>query len=321
MAAPPQSVGDGEQQADDAPLLDRTQQRLFTVVNSTTQWFDGFFGSAEVAEDEDQDVSRGLLAVGGRWDERDEFDSNVRFRAQIPLPAIKERTRLLLGRGDTDDIVDGSETETINSLPEQFSDFTDDDWLLGLGYRDRRLSENGFDFGIGASIRSSSVDPYARVTYRWNRPYGDRWLWRLRPRVFWQEERGEGASLNSILDFVLNESWMLRSRANIVSDQVIDGARWKLDWLAYQSIDDRNAMSYRLFAIGETGDEVELQDYGFELRYRRRFLREWFFVELSGGVTWPRELLEEQRKANLGVGLEFEMQFGDWPGRKQELPD
>lgn len=301
---------------DDSPLLDRTREGVYSFVNSTSRWFDGFFGSTDLQANPDANVSRGLLALGGRWDERDDFTSSVRFRAQIPLPALRKRTRLLLGRGDTDDIVDGSETETINALPEQFSDFTDDDWLLGLGYRGQSGMREGFDFGIGASIRGSTVDPYARVTYRFNRPYGERWLWRIRPRLFWQEERGEGASINSILDFVASEEWLVRSRATVVTDQLTDGLRWKKDLVAYQSLSNRSALSYRVFAIGETDDEVTLQDYGFELRFRRRMLREWFYIELSAGVTWPRELLIEQRQSNIGAGLEFEMQFGDWPGRR-----
>ena len=56
----------------------------------------------------------------------------------------------------------------------------------------------------------------------------------------------------------------------------------------------------------------------FEVRFRRRILRDWFFVELSARVGWPREFLIEERETNLGIGIEFEMQFGDWPGRPQE---
>lgn len=245
----------------------------------------------------------------------------MRLRAQVPLPALQKRTRLLFGRGDTDDIVDGSETETINALPEQFSDFTDDDWLLGLGYRGKDGMRDGFDATVGASISGSTIDPYVRVGYRINRAYTDRWYWRLRPRVFWQEERGEGVSLNSILDFVAADDWLLRSRITLVNDDVTDGVRWKKDVIAYQSLSDADAMSYRVFAIGETEDEVEVQDYGVELRYRRRAFREWFFIELSAGVTWPREFRIEQRESNIGAGIEFEMQFGDWPGRPHRVEE
>ncbi len=303
----------------DEGLLDRTQQTVFNVVNSTSRWFDGFFGSADYnVEGGDQlDVTRGLLAIGTRWDEQDEFDTRGRFRAQIPLPALKQRTRLLLGRGDTEDIVDGSETETINTLPEQFSDFTDDDWLLGIGYRRGRGMTRGFDISAGASIRSSQVDPYVRLSYHYNYTDDERWLWRVRPRIFWQEARGEGASLSSILDRILNERWLLRSWITLITEDAVEGMGWTTDFLAYQSLNDNNALSYRAYVTGETGNEVEIQDYGLELRYRRRFLREWLFLELSAGVSWPREFIVEERDLNPGAGIEIEMQFGDWPGRDQ----
>ena len=69
------------------------------------------------------------------------------------------------------------------------------------------------------------------------------------------------------------------------------------------------------YGTGETDYEVPLRDYGFELRYRRQISREWLFVELLTYVNWPRDFLTEQRERNVGVGIEFEMQFGDWPGR------
>ena len=60
------------------------------------------------------------------------------------------------------------------------------------------------------------------------------------------------------------------------------------------------------------------KDYGVELRYRRQISRDWLFIELLTFVSWPRELAIERREANPGVGIEFEMQFGDWPGRPHE---
>jgi hypothetical protein len=61
---------------------------------------------------------------------------------------------------------------------------------------------------------------------------------------------------------------------------------------------------------------VPLRDYGVELRYRRQVSREWLFIELLTYVNWPRDFLIEERERNIGVGIEFEMQFGHWPGRR-----
>ncbi len=306
----------GERSEARQPLLDRTQKAVYTIVNTTSRWFDGFFGSSEFAEG--ANVSRGLLAVGTKWDERDDFKNRLRLKARVPLPALEKRLSLLFGRGTADDFVDGSSTENISALPASFNDFDDEDWLLGLGYsRDRTLQE-GFDFSVGMSL-SSSPDPFVRLTYRWNKVFGDDWLWRLRPRVFWQEERGEGASLTSTLDYAVNPSWLLRSWIILVSDKKNEGLGWTANFIAYHSLSRKNAFSYSLFVDGETENEVELQDYGFEIRYRRRIAREWFFIQLSTGVSWPREFLFEERDSNLSAGIEFEMQFGEWPGRRQAL--
>ena len=38
-------------------------------------------------------------------------------------------------------------------------------------------------------------------------------------------------------------------------------------------------------------------------------LREWFFGEIIGGVTWPRDNLEEQREMAWHFGFGFEIYF------------
>jgi hypothetical protein len=135
-----------------------------------------------------------------------------------------------------------------------------------------------------------------------------------------QKERGAGASINSIVDYVVNPSWLVRSWIILVSEDEVDGLGWTNNFIAYQSLSSRNALSYSVFISGETRNAVETQDFGFELRYRKRISREWLFIELSTGVSWPREFLEEVRESNFAIGIDFEMQFGDWSGRKHSPP-
>ncbi len=303
---------DEQAQPEEAPLLDRTQQRVHNAISNSALYFDSFFGETDL--DEGSNVTRGSLSVAGQWDERDKFDERIRLHARIAMPALKERTRLIFGRGDAEEFVDGTVTDDPSSLPARFRDFEDDDWLLGVGYsRNQRFSQ-GWDFSLGVKVRTP-LEPYARATYRWNRTYGDSLLWRMRPRVFVQNQRGVGGSLNNTVDFAANERWLLRSGTTLQVEDEIEGLAWTQQFAAYQSRSDRTGVSYAVFATGKTGAEVPLIDYGVELRFRRRIAREWLFIELLSFVTWPRELLEEERESNIGLGVEFEMQFGDWPGR------
>ncbi|MDH4255723.1 MAG: hypothetical protein OEX13_14520 [Gammaproteobacteria bacterium] len=300
---------------EELPLLDRAQRAVFNVVNTTSQRFDSFFGSTELAEGEN--VSRGRLSVGGQWDQRDGFKERLRMKARIPLPALRNRTSLVFGRGDADDFVDGSSSENIDNLPDRFNAFEEDDWLLGLGYARHHGIARGWDVSIGMKL-GSPVEPYVQTTYRWNRHLGEAWLWRVRPRLFVQNERGAGASLTNILDYAVSTTWMLRSWTILKTEDEVEGMGWTTKLASYHALRGKDAISYSVFGTGETLNDVALQDYGVEVLYRKRIARDWFFVDVWTRLSWPREFLEEAREANWGVGLEFEMQFGDWPGRPQE---
>lgn len=297
-----------------APLLDRTQQTVFGITAGAAQKIDGFFGSSDV--EEEATVTRGRLSVGGQWSERDGLKKRVRLKARVALPAIDERTSLLLGRGDGDELVDGSGNDAIDSLPTRFNDFEDEDWLLGIGYsRDAKL-RRGWMFGAGIKL-ATPLEPFVRATYRWNRVFRDDWLWRLEPRLFLQSQRGAGASVQSTLDFALNEYWLFRSWSVAVIEDQYEGVSWTSKLIAYQNLSRKSAFSYAVYATGETQYEVPIRDYGIELRYRRQVLREWLFVEFLTFLSWPRDFLIEERESSVGLGIEFEMQFGAWPGRRQ----
>ncbi len=124
--------------------------------------------------------------------------------------------------------------------------------------------------------------------------------------------------MTNILDYALKDNWLLRSWTLIQGEDEIEGMGWTQRFFAYQALSEKNAFSYSVFATGETQHEVPLQDYGIELRYRKRVAREWFFLIFTTQLSWPREFLIEERKSNFGFGIEFEMQFGEWPNRNQQ---
>lgn len=298
-----------ETEAADEALLDRTQRTVHGLVDNTARWFDGFFGQAQLAEGEH--VSRGRLTVSGLWEQRDGFDTRFNLRARFALPALQDRARVVLGRGDTDDLVDGTTNEGVEGLPGGFEDNGDDDWLIGLGYNRSGDMLRGLDFGAGIRL-ATPLDPYVNVTYRWYKTWNESWLLRFRPRVFWQNQRGTGITLDSDLDYAVSPTLMLRWANHFGVEDIVEGLGWRSDVIVYQGLSNNKAFSYGVFAQGETAAEVELQNLGFELRFRRRVARDWLFIQLSTGLSWPREFLDEIRESNFGVGISFEMQFGRW---------
>ena len=310
-----QAEVDDEAQLEKEPLLDRTQRTVDSLVLGTARRVDNLFGSTGV--EEEASITRGRLSVGGQWDQRDGFRSRFRLRARYRLPALNNRTALLLGRGDADDLIDGSGDDNADTLPNRFNDFEDEDWLLGVGFSRDATLRRGWSFGAGLKI-ATPLEPFVRATYRWNRSFGERWLWRIEPRVFVQNQRGAGVSFQNTVDYAASDKWLLRSWTIGVVEEEVAGLSWTSKLIGYRNLSPKSAMSYAVYGVGETDFEVPIKDYGIELRYRRQIAREWLFIELLGRLNWPREFLEEVRESNWGVGIEFELQFGNWPGRNRD---
>ncbi len=294
--------------------IGRMQDAVFGLVQGAATTVDSFFGTAE--GDTQATVSRGRLSVGGQYDDFDGLDGRVRFNARVTLPTAKQRTRLILQRGDADDAIAGSQETETPSLPTQFSDIDDTDWLFGLGYaRDREL-RRGWSLGAGLSF-SPPVAPYVRATYKVHRGFGDDWLVTLRPRIYWQGDRGAGWSISNTIDWAPYDKWLYRLYSIALDDDRTEGVRWTTKALNYYSLSKKSAFSTGLYARGETDAEIQVQDVGVEFRHRRQISRNYLFVEFLTYLSVPREELVQDRKLTPGIGIEFELQFGQWPGREK----
>jgi hypothetical protein len=62
---------------------------------------------------------------------------------------------------------------------------------------------------------------------------------------------------------------------------------------------------------GETDNEVQLTRHSARLIVRRQLAPGWLFLEMRGGVAWPRRMLSEKREASPEVGIALEMEFGN----------
>lgn len=291
-------------------LVDRVQRGIYTTVCGAAMWFDGLFGNLRYEQDTDETFGR--IGLFETYDRRDRFDTRLRLRARYAFPAMKQSVRLTLGRGNEQALVEERPATTENPLPASFQSVDDDAWLLGLGYSKQSDIEKGFDFGVGVRLRSR-LDPYVKGTYRYNWVFDNENMLRFRETPFWRDTRGFGTTTQVTLDRLVGPELLLRwnNAATIAEDT--KGFEWGSNVSAYKSFDRGKAISYTALVRGETSAEVPIQNYGVETRYRQRMFRKWLFLELSGSLTWPRELRVEERKINPGVGLGVEMYFGPVP--------
>jgi len=291
--------------------LDRAQTRLYEGTCSAAAWFDSFFGTPR--HDASNEETYGRLGMSALWDQRDQWDQKVRFRARFALPAMRDKSYFFFGKGDEKELIEESRGPDIDSLPTTFNTQEDDAFLFGLGYGKGGL-DRGVRFQVGA-VLGFPVTPFVKLSFLRAWALSEKDLLRVRPMGYWRSDEQLGASLNVDLDHLLADHLMLRfgNWGNVSQSVNIEGMSWGSSLQLFQGFSERRALTYKVLIQGETLAEVGVQNYGFELRYRQRVLRKWLFMEVASSVTWPREFLVEERKVNWGGSIGLEMYFGPVP--------
>lgn len=289
----------------DEPRLDQLRREMFETVCESARWFDGFFGSRRYDEEARKTHGRAQLRLV--YDEHDELEVDGRFRARYELPNLDRRVNAFLGREDEEEFVSGVD-EGFDFLPDFFRQEGREEWILGLGYRPVSGDRRQTDFDVGVEVRTP-LEPFVRGRYRQYWLIGDRNLLRFQESLYWTNVRGFGGTTNLDFERPIGDRFLIRWGNRGTLDEESEGLEWYSGVTLYHGFGPDQAVALSLGAEGETDDEVPLHEYGARLTYRRRMLREWFFGELIGGVSWPRDVPMEPRETSWHFGFGFEIQF------------
>jgi hypothetical protein len=292
----------------DASMLERMRRRLTVTACASSAWLDSLFG--DQLRYKEYRETYGTVSAGALWSEYDGFDPRLRFRVRLQIPQWDERISAFAGRVGEDDYISDTEGD-FRALPtRQFGTLEDESVLVGLGYSKPKRTGNDFDAGVGVRV-DLPLDPYARARYEVVRTLAEHFVLTARETVFWQNSEGFGTTTRLTLDRALTDKLLLRW-ANVGKyTEETNGLEWYSQLTLFQSLNDRTGLAWQGQVEGETDNEVPTTRSGVRLIMRRQLDPEWLFLELRGGVSWPRRKLEESREASPEVGIALEMQFGE----------
>lgn len=289
--------------------LDWIHTKVHRTVCGSALWFDSFFGDARV--DDERDATFIRVGAGASWDDREGWDGDYRFRAKVSFPNLENRANVVLGRGSLEEVLSG-EAESFDD-PAPVLDEADPEetaWLLGLGFVPLRGEKSRI--GLDAGVRLEwPPDPYIRANYRYNLRLSSGALLRFRQTVFWESVEGVGTTSRLDVDRALGPRFLVRLRGTGTLSERAEGLRWQTGLQLYQYLGSAGALRWEGILLGETAREVPFRDAKLRLSYRRNVARDWFFVEVRAGVHWPRDELDEERRATPEAGLGFEIASGD----------
>lgn len=302
--------GCAERDRPDSTMLERVRRRLTVTACASSAWLDSLFGN-QFRYDEYR-ATYGTVSAGGLWSDYDGFDPRLRFRVRLQLPQWDQRISAFAGRVGEDDYISDTEGD-FEALPtRQFGNLEDESVLVGLGYSSPERTGNDFDLGVGVRV-DLPLDPYARARYEIVRDFGEHYVFAARETVFWQNSEGLGTTTRMYLDRAISDTMLLRwTNLGKYTEETI-GLEWYTQLTLFQSLNERTGLAWQWQTEGATDNEVQLTRHAARLILRRQLNQDWLFLEVRGGVGWPRRKLTEDREASPEVGIALEMQFGNRP--------
>ena len=296
---------------DDLPesWLDRSHSFLSQRLCEPAAWFDGFFGDPRSFEE--TPVGTFIRVRNGlQWDQTEGWSAATRVRANISLPRVSERVRLLITRDDdlSGDFRDGSSV-----------DDRDDRTRLGLRFIASEQARSQLDFDGSVRLTSGGLNPRLRARYRYVQGLTDNTQGRATQSVFWERSEGFGTTSRLDWEWLPNRDRLIRWTGEGTISEASDGIDWRSSVTAFQQLSPRTAVRTEFGAFGFTDPRFEVEEYFVAFRYRRQFLRSWLFYELQPEHAWPMDFETGDRRRDWRFTLTLEIQFENQRSRDLRL--
>lgn len=289
-------------------VLDDFRDTVAHALGASSRWVDGFFGPQRFTDEAHR--AQGRLSARVVWREYRGTRVSTKLRANLPLENLHHRFNAFLRKGQVNEIVQDSV-----QTPSMREGEGRDTWLLGLGYAPPwGGARQPFKLNAGLEL-DWPIEPFVRVSYRYERPVGDSVVLRVNPGVFWKRSEQFGATASLDFDWRLGEERLIRfpnwfkASGSTVELEYDSRAIWM------QKLRGGQAIMAGLAVQGDTGARVPLRQYGAYVVLRRQLWRPWLAAEFIGGAGMLREDDWAKRKLSVGFGVGFEIAFEEKPGR------
>lgn len=277
--------------------LDRTHQRWYRRMDNAVRWLDTRWLAEDAPYDNELSTFslRTVARVGGRGSEG-AADFKVRVRADMALPGLERKLRLIVDNSDLDALPGADPLKQKN------------DTRIGARVLLRPARGSELDAGGGLKARSSRPVGYVDLGWRWERKLGDGNM-SLNPRSFYFTDDGLGqmTALAWMKQVGANQLFQIRtaertseSRAGVEFEQSFRFAWFRSGrgrgWLAQASV----------FPQIISSDWVWVNSL-VNVTWRDSLYRKWIYYTITPQVEFPKED-EYQARPSIRVGLE--MLFG-----------
>ncbi|MEM7054747.1 MAG: hypothetical protein AAF446_09390, partial [Pseudomonadota bacterium] len=285
--------------------LDRTHAYLNRQLCGPAAWFDGFFGDRR-ADEETPVGSFFRLRNSLRWDESEDLDFNVKFSANIELPRVSERVRLLISR---DEDQPGTTNQSDNTSQDQNLETR-----LGLRFLLNQSGRTQYDLDGTVRVNTDGFNPRLRGRVRHAFGVADDTYVRLTQTGFWEREDGFGVGSRADLEWLPDDDTLVRLTGSGTVSEATDGIDWRTGLIGFRQLNRITAIRSELGAFRRTDGSEKREEVFVNFRFRRAFLRDWLFYENHAPI---RATIAADRIDRPGV---FRLNFIKQPVTQKSTP-
>jgi len=286
---------------------DEMQRSISENINHAAQWIDSFFDDDRyIAEDATTKLRFGE-SVFLEYGEGPEY--KTRINLSIDIPHTKKRLRVFVA----------SEDDTTKTPDELFNrvDTSEDTSAAGVQFFAKRSNKTNLSLTTGIKLESTEffIGPRLRYIVRL-----DDWQLRFTQRVRWFSSKGWEATTRFDFEHLLSDRLFFRQTLDGRWREEDEGYRYEIRPTLVQQLSNRKLIEYRWNTLFETRPRHRLESSVLQVRYRRNFLRKWFFYEINPQLAFRND---EDFDPKPGVTFQVEVVFGgkEFLKRYRQAPD
>jgi hypothetical protein len=275
-------------------FLDEYHAYLLGKIKGQTLWFDNFFGDRRTEED-DQPTSFVRLRTVARFTEGAGMTFPIRLRANLELPRVNRRLRLVIFGGNREE---DRLMEAKDAIDPTLKNGEEREWTnLGLRYMIYRSLRDRFHFGGGLSL-GWPLDYYTRMRYERLLHNGTDRSILFSETGFWNSLTGFGETSQVDLEEILNDSLTGRLTFFATYSGEKPGLQWGVESSLFRQLSEHSALAFDfgIYALNKPSSQISYRIAG---RYRQNFLRPWLFFEIVPEVDFPQD--ESGARDTVGV--------------------
>lgn len=235
-----------------------------------------------------------------RLNDNGDIDMNVRVRAKLSLPKLRNRWHLMLKSGESAD--SGGTLSSESTRENRKTSLTVQALLTKAKGR-----ELYFDVGVHTS-GLLKLNPYIRLKKRYEIELDSRWNSRMTHSVFWKRIEGAGFDSAFVFDRPIDKRHLFRAQS--------DGTWWHDDGyydfiqrlLLYKTVNVHRVFTYQGWTTFDNHfHDFKKTGYGLTFNWRERAYKNWLYFEVEPGVRWVEE--NQFSGPDFSVMVMLEMRF------------